>query len=125
MSDVTFPLQNLIGVLIGADLVNGFNQAIRITSSNYAISRVVFTDVSGGPCTGMGGVFATTGFTTPLTTSSSFGALLASTDVVKPPLATAATTRRRTETTIYFSMTIAGEDPPTTANIYVYGDRLT
>ena len=114
--------QVMLGKAIGVNMNSTADQSITIRSSNYIIRRIVVTNASASLTTAAGGVYsaASKGGTAIVASGQAYSALTTSVKVLDLTLAN---TDRRTETTLYLSLT-TGQGSASTANIYIFGDKL-
>lgn len=125
MSGVQAASGNLLGFLSGADLNSTSDQGIAINSSNYVLRKIVVTNCSGSATTAVGGFYAATSKATALVANTQvYSAMTGPTLITSATLNSTATSTRRTETTLYFSLTTP-QGSAMTADIYIYGDRIS
>lgn len=114
----------LLGKLTGANMNSTADQAITINSSNYIIRNIVVTNPSTSLTTSVGGIYAAASKTTAVVANTQiFTALTAAAKTLDLTLNALGLSDRRTETTLYFSLTIA-QGATATADIYIFGDKL-
>lgn len=113
----------LLGSLKSANFNSVADQAIPISYSAYAISRIDVTNCSGTLTLAVGGVYTATakGGTVIVLAAQSYATLTVSTIMLQPPIVSAILTTRLTGASIYFSLTVAAGNS-STCDIYVYGD---
>lgn len=114
-----------IGEFIGANFNTTSDQSITMPS-NYIVRRIVVTNASASFTLAAGGFYtgASKTGTVIVAAAQTYTALTASTKYQDCTLASATTTDRITSTTIFLSLTVA-QGTSATADIHIFGDRLS
>lgn len=115
----------LLGFLKGADMNSTADQAIKMSSANYIVDKIIVTNPSTSLGVAVGGVYpAASKAGTPIVAATQvYSALTAAAKLVALTLAAIAGTDRQTATTLYLSLTVA-QGGAATADIYVYGTPI-
>lgn len=123
----TWSLQStsLVGSLKSADFNTTADQAISMTAAKYVVRKIVIVNASTSLTTAAGGIYtaASKGGTAIVGALQAYSVLTGATKFLDLTLDAILGTDVRTDSTLYFSLTVA-QGTAATADIYLIGDVL-